>query len=194
MSTIYCLLSKIPKERINSFYRKCLRMIYHLFQCPTADLHEVFRLPPKGMYSIHSERSTQHTHGNPGQPERSVYGSKRIKNGYFTLTRYFSYMEIHLRPSSGWITDCSYRLPSTICGSVTNTVYGPFYTVLIKFLFDNSIHCTKYLFLLISILCIQIIHLFIYNDVDDLFNSGIPHVVFLLWKPSVKHRWPAVEI
>ena len=37
----------------------------------------------------------------PGQPERSVYGSKRMKNGYFTLTRYFSYTEIHLRPSYG---------------------------------------------------------------------------------------------
>jgi hypothetical protein len=77
------------------------------------------------------------------------------------------------------------RLPSTIYGSVTNTVYGPFYTVLIKFLFDNSIHCSKYFFLLISILFIQIIHLFIYNDVDDSFNSGMPHVVFLLWKPGV---------
>ncbi len=38
---------------------------------------------------------------DPGQPERSVYGSKRIKNGYFMLTRYFSYTEIHLRPGSG---------------------------------------------------------------------------------------------
>jgi len=45
MSIIYCLLSKTQKERINSFYRKCLRIIYHLFQCSTADLHEVFRLP-----------------------------------------------------------------------------------------------------------------------------------------------------
>ncbi len=45
MSTIYCLLSKTLREKINSFYRKCLRMIYHLFQCPTTDLHETFRLP-----------------------------------------------------------------------------------------------------------------------------------------------------
>jgi hypothetical protein len=67
-------------------------------------------------------------------------------------------------------------LPSTIYGSVTNTVCGPFDTVLIKFLFDSSIHCSKYFFLLISILFIQII---------DLFNSGMLHLVFVLWKPAV---------
>jgi hypothetical protein len=45
MSSIYCLLSNSLKERINSFYRRCLRMIYHLFECPTKDLHLNFHLP-----------------------------------------------------------------------------------------------------------------------------------------------------
>jgi hypothetical protein len=45
LSTIYCLLSNTLKERPNSFYRRCLRMIYHLFECPTADLHTKFLLP-----------------------------------------------------------------------------------------------------------------------------------------------------
>jgi hypothetical protein len=45
ISTIYCLLSKTLKEKINGFYRKCLRLIYHLFQCSTHNLHEIFRLP-----------------------------------------------------------------------------------------------------------------------------------------------------
>ena len=36
LSTIYCLLSNTLKERLNSFYRRCLRMKYHLFECPTA--------------------------------------------------------------------------------------------------------------------------------------------------------------
>src|ERR1700722_13414802 len=45
MSTIYCLLSKTNQQKISGFYRRCLRMIYHLFQGPTSDLHETFRLP-----------------------------------------------------------------------------------------------------------------------------------------------------
>ena len=134
----------------------------------------------------------------PGQPERSVYGSKRMKNGCLTLTVIFRIRgSIYGLATDELRTVLRTRLPSTIYGSVTNTVYGPFYTVLIKFLFDNSIHCSKYFFLLISILFIQIIRLFIYNDVDDLFNSGMPHVVFFVktgdhwrsaFKSPVKHR------
>ena len=45
MSTIHCLLSKSLKEEINGFYRRCRRMIYHLFQCPTNELHQGFCLP-----------------------------------------------------------------------------------------------------------------------------------------------------
>jgi hypothetical protein len=45
MSSLYCLLSKTQKDKINSFYRRCLRITYHLFQCSTNDLHEVFHLP-----------------------------------------------------------------------------------------------------------------------------------------------------
>jgi hypothetical protein len=45
MSTIYCLLSKTLKEKINSFYRRCLRIIYNLFQTPSDDLHQVYHLP-----------------------------------------------------------------------------------------------------------------------------------------------------
>ena len=45
MATIYCLMSNSLKGRINSFYRRCLRIIYHLFQCSTNDLHQIFHLP-----------------------------------------------------------------------------------------------------------------------------------------------------
>jgi hypothetical protein len=45
MSSLYCLLSKTQKDRINGFYRRCLRIIYHLFQCPSDDLQKVFHLP-----------------------------------------------------------------------------------------------------------------------------------------------------
>jgi hypothetical protein len=45
ISTIYCLLSPTAKERINGFYRRSLRMIYCLYQCPTIDLHDSFGLP-----------------------------------------------------------------------------------------------------------------------------------------------------
>jgi hypothetical protein len=45
VATIYCLLSSTLRERINSFYRCCLRIIYCLFKCPTTDIHEKIRLP-----------------------------------------------------------------------------------------------------------------------------------------------------
>jgi hypothetical protein len=45
LSTIYCLMSNTAKERINGFYRRCLRIIYCLYQCPTIDLHDTFGLP-----------------------------------------------------------------------------------------------------------------------------------------------------
>ncbi len=45
MSIIYCLFSNSLRERINSFYRRCPRLIYHLFECPTVDLHTKFLLP-----------------------------------------------------------------------------------------------------------------------------------------------------
>ena len=45
MATIYCLLSNSLRERIDSFYRRCLRMIYYLFGCSTNDLHVKFKLP-----------------------------------------------------------------------------------------------------------------------------------------------------
>ncbi len=45
MATIYCLVSNILRERINSFYRRCLRIIYCLFECPTIDIHKKLRLP-----------------------------------------------------------------------------------------------------------------------------------------------------
>jgi hypothetical protein len=39
-----------------------------------------------------------------GQHERSVNGSKLIKNGGFTETRYFSYTDISLQYRYGYIT------------------------------------------------------------------------------------------
>ena len=45
LASIYCLLSDSLKKRINSFYRRCLRIIYYLFQCSTIDLHTKFSLP-----------------------------------------------------------------------------------------------------------------------------------------------------
>ena len=44
MATIYCLLSTTARERLASFYRRCLRLIHCLFQWPTEDLHGHFRL------------------------------------------------------------------------------------------------------------------------------------------------------
>ena len=45
MSSIYCLMSHSNQNRLDSFYRRCLRLIYCLFQCPTNDLHNHFKLP-----------------------------------------------------------------------------------------------------------------------------------------------------
>ena len=45
MSSIYCLLSITAQDRINGFYRRCQRMIYCLFRCPTTDLLDIFRIP-----------------------------------------------------------------------------------------------------------------------------------------------------
>jgi hypothetical protein len=35
----------MAKHRINGFYRRCLRIIYCLYQCSTNDLHDTFGLP-----------------------------------------------------------------------------------------------------------------------------------------------------
>jgi hypothetical protein len=45
LSTIYCLLPTSSQNRLNSFYRRCQRLIYCLYQCPSIDLHERFGLP-----------------------------------------------------------------------------------------------------------------------------------------------------
>jgi hypothetical protein len=45
LSTIYCLLSNTNKNRISAFYRRCLRLTFCLFQCPTISLHSHFALP-----------------------------------------------------------------------------------------------------------------------------------------------------
>lgn len=44
-STIYCMLSQTGQKRLASFYRRCLRMIHLLFQCPSEELHNHFNLP-----------------------------------------------------------------------------------------------------------------------------------------------------
>jgi len=45
MSTIYCLLSTTSQNRLSAFYRRCFRLIYCLFQCPTQELHAHFKIP-----------------------------------------------------------------------------------------------------------------------------------------------------
>jgi hypothetical protein len=45
MATIYCLFSYTSRKRVASFYRRCLRIINLLYQCPTEDLHNKFQLP-----------------------------------------------------------------------------------------------------------------------------------------------------
>ena len=45
MATIYCLFSNTSRERVAAFYRRCLRLIHYLFQCPTEELHSHFHLP-----------------------------------------------------------------------------------------------------------------------------------------------------
>lgn len=44
-ATINVLLSPSAQERIASFYRRCLRLTYSLFECPTDELHQKFLLP-----------------------------------------------------------------------------------------------------------------------------------------------------
>ena len=45
LSTIYCLLSFSAQKQLNAFYRRCLRLIYSVFQCSTSDLHNSLQLP-----------------------------------------------------------------------------------------------------------------------------------------------------
>ncbi|CAF2053604.1 unnamed protein product [Rotaria magnacalcarata] len=45
LSSIYCLFSITSRDRVAAFYRRCLRLINCLFQCPTDDLHDHFKLP-----------------------------------------------------------------------------------------------------------------------------------------------------
>ena len=45
MATIYCLFNQFSRDRLAAFYRRCLRLIFQLYQCPTKDLHGLFKLP-----------------------------------------------------------------------------------------------------------------------------------------------------
>ena len=45
MASFYVLLSASAQERLAAFFRRNMRLIHGLFQCPTNDLHEVFKLP-----------------------------------------------------------------------------------------------------------------------------------------------------
>ena len=45
LSTIFCMLSKFLQNRVCAFYRRCLRLIFCLFECSTVDLHGTFALP-----------------------------------------------------------------------------------------------------------------------------------------------------
>ena len=45
VSSVYCLLVKSTQNRVAAFHRKCLRLIFNLFLCPTVDLHQHSRLP-----------------------------------------------------------------------------------------------------------------------------------------------------
>jgi len=133
------------------------------------------------MWDLDSDMSS---HPIPGQPARPVYGGKRIKNGYFKLTRYFLYTENPLRPSHGRITNSlRARLPITIYGSVMDTVYGPFYTVLIKFLFDNSVACSAYFFFF-NIDFIYSYYSITYNDVNRLFTT----MLMIYWIQESPYR------
>ena len=44
VSSVYCLLAKSTQNRVAAFHRKCLRLIFNLFLCPTVDLHQHFQL------------------------------------------------------------------------------------------------------------------------------------------------------
>jgi hypothetical protein len=62
ISSIYCLLSNSLTDRINSFDRRCLRMIYHIFEYPTNDLHIKFRKSlVKRLSSIERKRGKSHS-------------------------------------------------------------------------------------------------------------------------------------
>lgn len=45
LATIFCLLSQTNQNRINSLYRRYLRIIYCIFRTPTVDLHTSLKLP-----------------------------------------------------------------------------------------------------------------------------------------------------
>ena len=45
LSTIYCMFSTTSRDRVAAFYRRCMRLIYQLFRCPTQELHSHFKLP-----------------------------------------------------------------------------------------------------------------------------------------------------
>ena len=45
MASIFCLLSPSSRERLAAFHRRCTRPIHQLYQCPTKDLHGIFKLP-----------------------------------------------------------------------------------------------------------------------------------------------------
>lgn len=45
LSTIYCILSISGQNRINSFYRRCLRLIYCTYRTSRTDLHGPLKLP-----------------------------------------------------------------------------------------------------------------------------------------------------
>jgi hypothetical protein len=45
MATLYSILSNSLRKGINSFYRRCLRIICYLFECLTIDPHNRFLSP-----------------------------------------------------------------------------------------------------------------------------------------------------
>jgi len=45
VSSIYCSFSISGQNRVNAFYRLCLRLIYCTYRVSTTDLHNVFKLP-----------------------------------------------------------------------------------------------------------------------------------------------------
>ena len=45
LSTIFCILSTSNQNKINSFYRRCLRLIFCIYRVSTNDLHESLKLP-----------------------------------------------------------------------------------------------------------------------------------------------------
>ncbi|CAF1277970.1 unnamed protein product [Rotaria magnacalcarata] len=45
LASIFCLFSISNQNRINSFYRRCLRLIYCTYRVSSADLHQTLKLP-----------------------------------------------------------------------------------------------------------------------------------------------------